>query len=96
MNKKIIYLCACAVAGLMLTTSCQDSLETDSSNSNTRSVIIDKNVFAVKGRINVKLTEAATRAIPATRSGKIDMQSVSFSYAFGNELCWCLQDGEGL
>ena len=76
MNKKIIYLCACAVAGLMLTTSCQDSLETDSSNSNTRSVIIDKNVFAVKGRINVKLTEAATRAIPATRSGKIDMQSV--------------------
>lgn len=76
MNKKIIYLCACAVAGLMLTTSCQDSLETDSSNSNTRSVLIDKNVFAVKGRINVKLTEAATRAIPATRSGKIDMQSV--------------------
>ena len=76
MNKKIIYLCACAVAGLMLTISCQDSLETDSSNSNTRSVIIDKNVFAVKGRINVKLTEAATRAIPATRSGKIDMQSV--------------------
>ena len=95
MNKKIIYLCACAVAGLMLTTSCQDSLETDSSNSNTRSVIIDKNVFAVKGRINVKLTEAATRAIPATRSGKIDMRAFLL-YAFGNELCWCLQDGEGL
>ena len=49
MRKSIIYLCACALSGMMVTTSCQDSLDSDASVSNTRSVNIDKDLFAIKG-----------------------------------------------
>ena len=36
MKKSIIYLCACAISGMMLTTSCQDNLDLDTANSDTR------------------------------------------------------------
>ena len=76
MRKSIIYLCACALSGMMVTTSCQDSLDSDASVSNTRSVNIDKDLFAIKGCINVKLAKGTNQAIPATRSGSVEMQSV--------------------
>ena len=55
MKKTIIYMCACAISGLMLATSCQESMEMENPNSKTRAVVIDKDIFAVRGRINVKL-----------------------------------------
>ena len=76
MRKSIIYLCACAVSGMMLATSCQDGLESDATSSNTRAVNIDKDLFAVKGCINVKLAKGANQSIPTTRSGSVEMQSV--------------------
>lgn len=76
MRKSIIYLCACAISGMMLTASCQDSLETETANSNTRSVNIDKDIFAVKGCIHVKLAEGTNQSIPRTRSGSVEMQNV--------------------
>ena len=60
----------------MLTTSCQENLDLDTANSKTRSVIIDKDIFAVKGRINVKLEKGANEAIPASAKGNVEMQSV--------------------
>ena len=76
MRKTIIYLCACALSGMMVTTSCQDSLDVDSSTTNTRSVKIDKNIFAIKGCINVKLAKGTNQSIPTTRSGGVEMQNV--------------------
>ena len=76
MRKSIIYLCACALSGMMVTTSCQDNLDSDAGVSNTRSVNIDKDLFAIKGCINVKLAKGTNQAIPATRSGSVEMQSV--------------------
>ena len=76
MRKSIIYLCACALSGMMVTTSCQDNLDSDAGVSNTRSVNIDKDLFAIKGCINVKLAKGTNQAIPTTRSGSVEMQSV--------------------
>ena len=76
MRKSIIYLCACALSGMMVTTSCQDSLDSDAGVSNTRSVNIDKDLFAIKGCINVKLAKGTNESIPSTRSGSVEMQSV--------------------
>ena len=61
---------------MMVTTSCQDSLDVDSSTTNTRSVKIDKNIFAIKGCINVKLAKGTNQSIPTTRSGGVEMQNV--------------------
>ena len=76
MRKSIIYLCACALSGMMVTASCQDSQDLDATASDTRSVNIDKDLFAVKGCINVKLAKGTNQAIPTTRSGSVEMQSV--------------------
>lgn len=76
MKKSIIYLCACAIFGMILTTSCQDSLESDATVSNTRAVNIDKDLFSVKGCINIKLAKGTNQSLPKTRSGGIEMQSV--------------------
>lgn len=76
MRKSIIYLCACALSGMMVTTSCQDNLDSDAGVSNTRSVNIDKDLFAIKGCINVKLAKGTNQSIPSTRSGSVEMQSV--------------------
>ena len=69
-------MCACAISGLMLTTSCQESMETEKANSNTRAVIIDKDLFAVRGRINVKLEKGANQALPTSAKGNVELQSV--------------------
>jgi len=61
---------------MMVTTSCQDNLDSDAGVSNTRSVNIDKDLFAIKGCINVKLAKGTNQAIPTTRSGSVEMQSV--------------------
>ena len=66
MRKSIIYLCACALSGMMVTASCQDSQDLDATASDTRSVNIDKDLFAVKGCINVKLAKGTNQAIPTT------------------------------
>ena len=76
MKKTIIYLCACALWGMMVATSCSDNLESSVANSDTRSVIIDKNIFAVKGCINVKLAKTTTRALSSAADGNVSMQSV--------------------
>ena len=76
MKKTIIYLCACALWGMMVATSCSDNLESSVANSDTRSVIIDKNIFAVKGCINVKLAKTTTRALSSVADGNVSMQSV--------------------
>ena len=76
MRKSIIYLCACAISGMILATSCQDGFDADATASNTRTVNIDKNLFAVKGCINVKLAKGTNQSIPTTRSGGVEMQSV--------------------
>ena len=75
MKKTIIFLCACALSGMMLM-SCQDSIDMEAAGSGTRSVNIDKDLFAVKGCVHVKLSKAASAALPATRSGEVEMQSV--------------------
>ena len=81
MKKSIIYICACAIFGMMLTTSCQDSLDLDATNSNTRSVTIDKDIFAVKGCINVKLAKGTNHVIPNSPNGNVEMQNVPSAMA---------------
>lgn len=76
MKKTIIYMCACAISGLMLATSCQESMEMENPNSKTRAVAIDKDLFAVRGRINVKLEKGANQALPTSAKGYVEMQSV--------------------
>ena len=76
MKKTIIYMCACAISGLMLATSCQESMEMENPNSKTRAVAIDKDLFAVRGRINVKLEKGTNQALPTSAKGNVEMQSV--------------------
>lgn len=64
------------MSGLMLATSCQDSMDLQTANSNTRAVIIDKDIFAVRGRINVKLEKGANQALPTSAKGNVELQSV--------------------
>lgn len=64
------------MSGLMLATSCQDSMDLQTANSNTRAVVIDKDIFAVRGRINVKLEKGANQALPTSAKGNVEMQSV--------------------
>ena len=81
MKKTIIYMCACAISGLMLATSCQESLEMENPNSKTRAVAIDKDLFAVRGRINVKLEKGTNQALPTSAKGNVEMQSVPSAMA---------------
>ena len=81
MKKTIIYMCACAISGLMLATSCQESMEMENPNSKTRAVAIDKDLFAVRGRINVKLEKGANQALPTSAKGNVEMQSVPSTMA---------------
>ena len=81
MKKTIIYMCACAMSGLMLATSCQESMEMENTNSKTRAVAIDKDLFAVRGRINVKLEKGANQALPTSAKGNVEMQSVPSAMA---------------
>lgn len=64
------------MSGLMLATSCQDSMDLQTASSNTRAVVIDKDLFAVRGRINVKLEKGANQALPTSAKGNVEMQSV--------------------
>ena len=81
MKKTIIYMCACAISGLMLATSCQDSMEMENPNSKTRAVAIDKDLFAVRGRINVKLEKGTNQALPTSAKGNVEIQSVPSAMA---------------
>lgn len=81
MKKTIIYMCACAISGLMLATSCQESMEMENTNSKTRAVVIDKDLFAVRGRINVKLEKGTNQALPTSAKGNVEMQSVPSAMA---------------
>mgnify|MGYP000848608142 FL=1 len=81
MKKTIIYMCACAISGLMLATSCQESMEMENPNSKTRAVAIDKDLFAVRGRINVKLEKGINQALPTSAKGNVEMQSVPSAMA---------------
>lgn len=74
-------MCACAISGLMLATSCQESMEMENPNSKTRAVAIDKDLFAVRGRINVKLEKGANQALPTSAKGNVEMQSVPSTMA---------------
>ena len=74
-------MCACAISGLMLATSCQESMETENPNSKTRAVVIDKDLFAVRGRINVKLEKGTNQALPTSAKGNVEMQSVPSAMA---------------
>lgn len=74
-------MCACAISGLMLATSCQESMEMENPNSKTRAVAIDKDLFAVRGRINVKLEKGANQALPTSAKGNVEMQSVPSAMA---------------
>ncbi len=74
-------MCACAMSGLMLATSCQDSMDLQTANSNTRAVVIDKDLFAVRGRINVKLEKDANQALPTSAKGNVELQSVPSAMA---------------
>lgn len=69
------------MSGLMLATSCQDSMDLQTASSNTRAVAIDKDLFAVRGRINVKLEKGANQALPTSAKGKVEMQSVPSAMA---------------
>ena len=64
------------MSGLMLATSCQESMEMENPNSKTRAVAIDKDLFAVRGRINVKLEKGTNQALPTSAKGNVEMQSV--------------------
>ncbi len=64
------------MSGLMLATSCQESMDLQTANSNTRAVVIDKDIFAVRGRINVKLERGVNQALPTSAKGNVEMQSV--------------------
>ena len=81
MRKTTIYLSACVLSGLMLATSCQDNLEMEATHANTRSVSLDKDIFAVKGCIHLKLAASAQQTISTTRSGNVEMQSVPSAMA---------------
>lgn len=81
MKKTIIYMCACAISGLMLATSCQESMEMENPNSKTRAVAIDKDLFAVRGRINVKLEKGTNQALPTSAKGNVELQSVPSAMA---------------
>lgn len=74
-------MCACAISGLMLATSCQESMEMENTNSKTRAVVIDKDLFAVRGRINVKLEKGTNQALPTSAKGNVEMQSVPSAMA---------------
>lgn len=74
-------MCACAISGLMLATSCQESMEMENPNSKTRAVAIDKDLFAVRGRINVKLEKDTNQALPTSAKGNVEMQSVPSAMA---------------
>ena len=69
------------MSGLMLATSCQDSMEMENPNSKTRAVAIDKDLFAVRGRINVKLEKGTNQALPTSAKGNVEMQSVPSAMA---------------
>ena len=69
------------MSGLMLATSCQDSMDLQTANSNTRAVVIDKDLFAVRGRINVKLEKGTNQALPTSAKGNVEMQSVPSAMA---------------
>lgn len=69
------------MSGLMLATSCQDSMDLQTANSNTRAVVIDKDLFAVRGRINVKLEKDANQALPTSAKGNVELQSVPSAMA---------------
>jgi len=51
-------------------------MDLQTANSNTRAVVIDKDLFAVRGRINVKLEKGANQALPTSAKGNVEMQSV--------------------
>ena len=74
-------MCACAISGLMLATSCQESMEMENPNSKTRAVAIDKDLFAVRGRINVKLEKGTNQALPTSAKGNVELQSVPSAMA---------------
>ena len=69
------------MSGLMLATSCQESMEMENPNSKTRAVAIDKDLFAVRGRINVKLEKGTNQALPTSAKGNVEIQSVPSSMA---------------
>ncbi|EFC68600.1 peptidase, S8/S53 family [Prevotella sp. oral taxon 317 str. F0108] len=50
-------------------------------NSKTRAVAIDKDLFAVRGRINVKLEKDTNQALPTSAKGNVEMQSVPSAMA---------------
>ena len=74
-------MCACAISGLTLATSCQESMEMENPNSKTRAVAIDKDLFAVRGRINVKLEKGTNQALPTSAKGNVEIQSVPSAMA---------------
>ena len=81
MKKSIIYLCACAVVGMMFATSCQDNFNLEAPNSGTRNVTINKDIFAVKGCINIKLSPGENYELASSSDGKVEMQSVPSAMA---------------
>jgi len=56
-------------------------MEMENPNSKTRAVAIDKDLFAVRGRINVKLEKGANQALPTSAKGNVEMQSVPSAMA---------------
>jgi subtilase family domain protein len=56
-------------------------MDLQTANSNTRAVVIDKDLFAVRGRINVKLEKGANQALPTSAKGNVEMQSVPSAMA---------------
>lgn len=81
MKKSIIYLCTCAVVGMMFATSCQDNFNLEAPNSGTRNVTINKDIFAVKGCINIKLSPGENYELASSSDGKVEMQSVPSAMA---------------
>jgi len=51
-------------------------MDLQTASSNTRAVVIDKDLFAVRGRINVKLEKGANQALPTSAKGNVELQSV--------------------
>jgi len=51
-------------------------MDLQTANSNTRAVVIDKDLFAVRGRINVKMEKGANQALPTSAKGNVELQSV--------------------
>jgi subtilase family domain protein len=56
-------------------------MDLQTANSNTRAVVIDKDLFAVRGRINVKLEKGTNQALPTSAKGNVEMQSVPSAMA---------------